>query len=284
MSDEISSPVFRRFPFHPKIPGKTTFPGIFRSTHTGQGQEFYSLREYQFGDEARKVHWKTYAKTGQLTVREEIAESNARIWIVCDLSASIKFGDKPVLLEGFSTFIEHLLREGNNFAGCVGYSERIQIFSKPQMGSVAIRSVRDLLRFAPKEGEGVANTALICDFLAQKVKPGDVVFFVSDFLSDINLKKPLSAFPQQELIPVVVRDPKEYININEAQNARISFSDMETGKKISFRQTFSLKEFDEKLEEIFSGLYLNPLRLTGELYTDAIQLIVEWLYKRNKIR
>ena len=94
---EVNPSIFRRFPFSPKRKGSTTFSGRFQSRFIGQGYEFYGLREYQLGDDARKIHWKHYAKTDELNIREDVIESNIRMWVLQDLSASMDFGEKPIL-------------------------------------------------------------------------------------------------------------------------------------------------------------------------------------------
>ncbi len=44
----------------------------------GSGNDLYNLRLYQAGDDSRKIHWPTTARTSQLTVRETEAEDQRR--------------------------------------------------------------------------------------------------------------------------------------------------------------------------------------------------------------
>ena len=44
----------------------------------GHGNDLYNLRLYQAGDDSRKIHWPTTARTSQLTVRETEAEDQRR--------------------------------------------------------------------------------------------------------------------------------------------------------------------------------------------------------------
>ena len=53
--------------------------GPERSVHRrGHGNDLYNLRLYQAGDDSRKIHWSTTARTSQLTVRETEAEDQRR--------------------------------------------------------------------------------------------------------------------------------------------------------------------------------------------------------------
>lgn len=53
--------------------------GPEQSVHRrGHGNELYDLRLYQAGDDSRKIHWPTTARTSNLTVRETEAEGQSR--------------------------------------------------------------------------------------------------------------------------------------------------------------------------------------------------------------
>jgi len=53
--------------------------GPEQSVHRrGHGNDLYNLRLYQAGDDSRKIHWPTTARTSQLTVRETEAEDQRR--------------------------------------------------------------------------------------------------------------------------------------------------------------------------------------------------------------
>lgn len=51
------------------------------SPSIGQGDEFFSIREYAPGDSSRQIAWRPSARTGQLLVRENAALSPVRLWV-----------------------------------------------------------------------------------------------------------------------------------------------------------------------------------------------------------
>ncbi len=53
----------------------------------GQGVGLYNLREYQFGDESRTIHWKTSARRACLMVRETEAEDQRQVTLVLPTDA-----------------------------------------------------------------------------------------------------------------------------------------------------------------------------------------------------
>ena len=52
------------------------------------GSEFHSLREYQRGDDIRRINWKASARATSLIVRETALEGIRRCTVVLDTTAS----------------------------------------------------------------------------------------------------------------------------------------------------------------------------------------------------
>jgi len=58
--------------------------GVALSSSVGDSQEFMSLREYRPGDPKRRIHWRSWAKTGKLIVKEYQDEYFVRHALVLD--------------------------------------------------------------------------------------------------------------------------------------------------------------------------------------------------------
>jgi len=79
------------------------FPSVGSSGRLGQhlrmkswgqtGTEFHSLREYQRGDDIRRINWKASARATGLIVRETALEGIRRCTVVLDTNASEYVGD-----------------------------------------------------------------------------------------------------------------------------------------------------------------------------------------------
>lgn len=54
----------------------------------GDGDEFHSLRDYTAGDNPRSIAWKASARRGHLLVKQSLAPSPLRLWIVLRLRVS----------------------------------------------------------------------------------------------------------------------------------------------------------------------------------------------------
>lgn len=61
-------------------------PGIWiKGLSLGGLYDLYSVREYQYGDDARKILWKVLARRGELLVREDLGEVRSRSYVVIDI-------------------------------------------------------------------------------------------------------------------------------------------------------------------------------------------------------
>ena len=86
---------------HPKVePIRSRYLPAERDTDTriplpvvGRvGDEFYGLREYQVGDDLRRVHWASTARVNQLMIRQPENLLQGRLTVAVDLRASVHDG------------------------------------------------------------------------------------------------------------------------------------------------------------------------------------------------
>jgi uncharacterized protein (DUF58 family) len=65
--------------------------GIHESPFHGLSVEFSEYRDYQPGDDLRHLDWRLYARSDRLCVKKYEQETNARVHVVCDTSASMAY-------------------------------------------------------------------------------------------------------------------------------------------------------------------------------------------------
>ncbi|HEX6310032.1 MAG TPA: DUF58 domain-containing protein [Acidimicrobiia bacterium] len=82
-----------------------------RALASETGEEFLTLRAYELGDDLRRVHWRSTARTGELMVRQDEAQWRARAVVLLDVrpeahdSASFE-----VAVEATASVVERLTR------------------------------------------------------------------------------------------------------------------------------------------------------------------------------
>lgn len=62
-------------------------PAAPRATPSDLGDEFLALREYELGDDLRRVHWRSTARTGDVMIRQNQARWRSRAAVVLDVRA-----------------------------------------------------------------------------------------------------------------------------------------------------------------------------------------------------
>lgn len=70
--------------------------GLHRSPRFGFSQEFREYRAYVEGDDPRFVDWNVYARTDRTYIRRFEGETNTRLMILMDASASMGYGSHSV--------------------------------------------------------------------------------------------------------------------------------------------------------------------------------------------
>ncbi|MHB1487007.1 MAG: DUF58 domain-containing protein [Acidimicrobiales bacterium] len=59
----------------------------------GSGGDFYALRPYEVGDDLRRVHWPSVARTGELMIRREETDQHRRVTVALDLRRAVHSPD-----------------------------------------------------------------------------------------------------------------------------------------------------------------------------------------------
>jgi uncharacterized protein (DUF58 family) len=136
------------------------------------GEDFYTLREYVFGDDLRRVHWPSSAKKDDLMIRQLETPWQSRALVILDLRwrayESEDCFEKAV--RGAASMVRHLVREGFDadlWAGGVAstpitqYSavmERLAVVERE--GRLDIRAVAARLKSVGRGGALVLVTGI----------------------------------------------------------------------------------------------------------------------------
>jgi uncharacterized protein (DUF58 family) len=99
----------------PIIRGQDPAMQVSRPEHARRGgEDFYTLREYQLGDDLRRVHWPYSAKTDRLMIRQLETPWQSRALILLDVRSSsyesAEAFEKAV--SGAATIVTHLISSG----------------------------------------------------------------------------------------------------------------------------------------------------------------------------
>ena len=238
------------------------------SLFQGEGFEFTELREYIYGDDVRKIDWKTTAKLGKPFIRIYTEERELNVITAVMMGGSTYFGTvkqkseimtELVALLGFST-----VKNGDLFSNVI-FADKLYQMSKPNKKFFAIQDAVTQIENFTMLGKQ-SNYKSFFDTLYKRIKRKSLLFIISDFVGDIDLAL-LSK--KHDVVALIVRDkfeekPSElgYIRLLDMENSKSFEGNIGRAEVQSYEKT--LAENDTKLYAHFKK---NAVRFT-KIYTD----------------
>lgn len=193
--------------------------GVLQGEHLGlipgPGSEPGEAREYQPGDDIRRMEWSVTARTGTPHVRQMIADRELETWFVIDASASLDFGTvghtKRDLAVAAASAIVHLTSGGGNRHGAVIVTGddivRVPALSGRAHDRALLKAVATTRRCAPGV-RGDLDAGL--EALRRPLRRRGLAVVISDFLGEIDWARSLRAIgAHHELLGVEVLDPRD---------------------------------------------------------------------------
>ena len=245
--------------------------GSYHSAFKGQGMEFDQVRDYQLGDDIRRIDWNVTARMNSPFLKEFIEEREVTVMLVVDVSASGTFGSveklKKEVAAEFAAVIAFSALKNKDQIGLILVSDQVELYIPPAKGNQHIwRLVKEILTFAPKHLGTDLNAGL--NYLNKVIKRKTIVFVVSDFQMKHYEKNLRLTARRHDVIAVPVIDPREQelpavgiVDLKDPESREMIRVDTFHQKtRIAFQQY--RQQFLQKLEET--------------LRKDGIDLL--WLY------
>ena len=231
--------------------------GLHRSPDFGFSQEFAEYRAYAQGDDLRHVDWNVFARTGRCYLKRYRGETNTRLLVLLDTSASMGYGSHAVNKLDYARFLAaslcYLANVQRDAAGLIVFDEDVTNYVAP--------STRQGQLFRLLHAIEQAHTGTRTDFTKPFVhfqnflhRRGMVVV-ISDFYEDpaviVKTVEPLR-FRGNEVILFHLLDPQEI-----APNFRepVLLVDMEnSGSAIEVSPEYARHEYRTKIDAHIKAL------------------------------
>ncbi len=108
-------PAVERLSGFPRVRGRDPVVHAARPEHNQRGgEDFYTLREYHVGDDLRRIHWPSSAKTDELMIRQMETPWQSRALVLFDVRASVyeSAAAFETAVSGAASIVNHLIRSG----------------------------------------------------------------------------------------------------------------------------------------------------------------------------
>src|SRR3954471_11182043 len=109
--------------------------GLHRSPQFGFSQEFREYRAYAEGDDPRFVDWNVYARTDRTYIRRYQGETNTRLMIALDVSASMGSSSGPVSKLQYAKYVAaslaYMALQQHDPVGLIAFDSTVRSFRPP---------------------------------------------------------------------------------------------------------------------------------------------------------
>src|SRR3954462_2638697 len=153
----------RRLRFRVRPGAVSALSGAYLGARPGVGLTFAELRAYEPGDDVRHLDWNVTARQGRPYVRRFVVERSLTLWLIVDLSASLRFGpegrSKADRAAQAAALLATAAIQNGDRAGLALVSDRVEAELEPAGGPRHLARLLRALVATPALSRGTALTA-----------------------------------------------------------------------------------------------------------------------------
>ena len=174
----------------------------------GEGYDLSELREYQPGDDVRKINWIITAKQGKPYVKELHANRELSVVITAMMGGSLWFGEgnaKQDTLTEVATLLGYAAYQNGDLFTGISYQKDNTLFQPPTKQLYPIETFSKRLFESNTLGSTLIYNEAVKNLFVRILKPS-LIFIIGDFLQEADL----SLLAQKhEVIAIIIRDRAE---------------------------------------------------------------------------
>ncbi len=224
--------------------------GMHRSPFFGFSQEFAEYKAYAEGDDPRFVDWNVYARTERTYIKRFIGETNTRLVILLDASASMSYGSGAVTKLQYAKFLAatlaYLATRQHDAVGLIVFDDDVRDHRPPSSRPGHLQGVLHTID-AAGGGKGTDLSRPIERF-REFEKGRGLVAVISDFYCDpeafVKGVQPL-AYQGQDVVLFQLLDPEE---LDPQLRESALLEDMESGETMEVSPIFMRSKYRNKIE------------------------------------
>ena len=235
--------------------------GMHRSPFFGFSQEFAEYKAYAEGDDPRFVDWNVYARTERTYIKRYIGETNTRLEILLDASASMGFGSGKVTKLMYGKFLAatlaYLAARQHDAVGLIVFDDAIREHRPASSRSGRLSGVLHAIdRAAPGKG---TDMKVPFERFREVEKGRGLVAVISDFYTDperlLKSVQPL-AYQGQDVILFQLLDPQE---LKPVLKESALLEDMESGESMEVSPIYMSSLYRERIKAHVAALNKSAL-------------------------
>jgi uncharacterized protein (DUF58 family) len=223
--------------------------GMHRSPFFGFSQEFAEYRAYTEGDDPRFVDWNVFARTERTYIKRYIGETNTRLVILLDASASMGFGSTKVtkLMYGkyLAATLAYLAARQHDAVGLIVFDDKVR---EHRPASTRVGRLSGVLHAIDRAEPGTGTEFKVPFERFREIEKGrGLVAVISDFYADpdhlVASVRPL-AYQGQDVILFQLLDPQE---LHPVLKESALLEDMESGASMEVSPIYMSSLYRERI-------------------------------------
>ncbi len=163
--------------------------GMHRSPYFGQSVEFLQHRQYVAGDDLRHIDWKVWGRQDRLVIKQFEEETNFRLHMLVDTSASMNYGkddqNKYEYAAAIAACLAYLAGLQQDAAGLYTFDAKVRSSLPSRTGRTQLSRILSVLD-GPSQQRETDLAAAVREVIATIPRRG-VVCVISDLLGVDNL-------------------------------------------------------------------------------------------------
>ncbi|MCP3853404.1 MAG: DUF58 domain-containing protein [Actinomycetia bacterium] len=268
--------------------------GDYRGLIAGHGTELGETRQYQAGDDVRRIDWNVTARMGEPHIRDTIADRELETWVLLDRSPSLDFGtalmEKSDLAFAATAAIGFLTARAGNRIGFLMAGTESTASLPARSGRRHLQALLHRASSTPRATEpGSIDLTASIRALATPHRPRGLAVVISDFLAPAGWDHELRRLAtRHEVLAIEVVDPREL----ELPNVGLLvLEDPETGRRrtvqtgsAKLRQRYAEAAANQRdtIAHGISGAGASHLRLRTD--RDWLGDIIRWVETSRRAR
>jgi uncharacterized protein (DUF58 family) len=236
--------------------------GLHRSPQFGFSQEFREYRAYAEGDDPRFVDWNVYARTDRTYIRRYEGETNKRLMILMDASASMGYASQGAAVSKLqyakflAAALAYLAARQHDPVGLIVFDERLRQVRPPTSRSGNLQNMIHTIDAVTAGG----GTDLESSFRAfrEHLTRRSLVALISDLYCEpavmMRAVQPLASQGHDVMIFQIL-DPQE---IMPRWDESVVLEDVETRASVNVSPEFLERRYQQRLRA-----HLDALRATA---------------------
>jgi uncharacterized protein (DUF58 family) len=263
--------------------------GRHRSPLRGASTTFAQHREYVAGDDIRHLDWRLMARSDRNIIREYEAETDLRLWIVLDASASMSFTTGEWTKLEYATWLAAALArvacdQNDMFALFLTHGDRLEHPLPARGGDTHWAALCNQL--ASLEAEGAGDPAIGLQLAASQMEGRGLVVWIGDNLGDPEAAAQTASMLRRAGHDMIVLRTLDQAEVDFRFQHNTRFEGLETDLRLrldpnAIREAY-LEEFETHGAELRRSLRSSGCAFRRMPIEEPLEAgLVEFLARRN---